>query len=724
MNYYIKSVLFCCLIISTQTSFSQVNYNAYKKFNYTWKEVNPPPIVIDKLFENEDAVYVDDQQLISVGGSLGSISNVMFQRKARLKFLTAEGVRKFSTLIIPESMDPLYDYHNEPFRNNKIKKGPDFFDPTLNWFAARIIKADGKVIELNFIDEFKNREVLSIIIKQTVTYKYFKSFYWNIICRNLEPGDELEYDYQLMVPYEDNYLNFNSVRIFFNGEIPCQNYSLVFKYKTGPTHDIRFINGAVPDSMPLKDNVQYHYWAKKNLYGCMDETGAQPYVTMPYVIYSLNTRSQAFRYNDAVTASFKYIPYWLAIIRVREAFDYSMRKNAAINMKDKQNLLIEAFIKKAGSGIADSMNYNKFIKVHSTIADSFKYDNDEALFRETDNRAERMGEFTEAYKIREISRQKLYAKIINELKLDYSTFYLMDKRYGKINSDYQSPIWNAEALYAVYVNKTFAMVHPKKSNTGWYVEELPFYWENTSGLILNYNDLFYDLAEKPRILNTVPSTLNDNIRMHNIKTEISLENKTVSFDAKVSLSGQFSTMTRFMYSSGIEDSINNPMYNKIITGISTPVKLKSKEITKHSNSFPYMFDARVAYESNEVLTFNKDNSVSVNLAGWFNHIIYEGMNTNNRQLDFYPDFVGQDTYRYYIKFDKPVTLLKGIDKSDITNALGKLAINISQPQSDGLLIESYFVTNAIMVPAAKIADVAQIYDAIAKLNKSTIMVKY
>ena len=95
------------------------------------------------------------------------------------------------------------------------------------------------------------------------------------------------------------------------------------------------------------------------------------------------------------------------------------------------------------------------------------------------------------------------------------------------------------------------MAHSIKSNSGWYVEELPFYWENTSSLILNYYDLFYDLAEKPKILKTLPSTLNDNIRMSNIKAEINLVNKTVSFDVKVSLSGQYSKMIRFMYLSGV-----------------------------------------------------------------------------------------------------------------------------------------------------------------------------
>lgn len=715
---------FILLLFAATAVQSQVNYNAYKKFNYTWSDPSPVPIAVDTIFANEDVVYVDDRQLISVGGSLGSITNIMFQRKARLKFLTPAGIAQFKTVIIPESQDPLYDYHNMPFKNNDLKKGPDYFDATLEWFAARIIKPDGRIVPVEFKDEFKNKEVLSIIFRQSVSYKYFKSFYWSVLFETIEPGDELEYDYQLMVPYGSNYLNFNSVRIFFNGEIASQNYSLVFKYRTGPTHDIRFINGAEADSMPYKDNVQYYYWSKKNLHGCMDEAGSQPYTSLPHVIYSLNTRSEALRYNDAVTSSFKYLPYWLDIIRVREAYDYTMRKHAAINMKDKQNLLIDAFIRKKTEGLADSLNYQKFIKVHSTIADSFTYDNDEALFREDDNRAERMGEFTEAYKIREVSRGKLYAKILNELKLDYFTFYVMDKRYGKINADYQSPIWNTEALYAVYLNKTFAMAHPKKSNSGWYVEELPFYWEQTSGLLLNYHDLFYDLAEKPRILKTVPSTLNDNVRMSNVKAEINLENNTVSFDAKVSLSGQYSTMTRFVYTKEIIDSINNPYYNKKISDIKSTSKIISREITGKSTSFPFKYDIRTSYESKDAFSKSSGNSVTINLGGWFNHIIYDGLVTENRQLDFYPDFVGQDTYRYYIKFDRPVTIKAGIEKTDITNSMGKLTINISQPQPDGILIESFFVTSSEIIPASRITDVAELYTTISKLNSSTIEVSY
>ena len=720
-----KSLVFCICVFASAPVFAQVvNYNSYKKFNYQWEIPNPAPIPVSEKFKDEDLVYVDNEQQVSIGGSMGTINNIMFQRKARLKFLTAKGVQQFSVITIPESLDPLYDQHNEPFKNNAIKKGPDFFETSLNWFAARIIRPDGTVIEVPYIDEYKYKEVLSIIIKQTVTYKYFKSYYWNFICNNIQPGDELEYDYQLMVPYDANYLNFNSGRIFFNGTIPIQKYSLTLKYKTGPTHDIKFINGGDPDTNYVKDQIHYYKWHKSDLYGCLDEVGAQAYNSLPYIVYSLDTRSELFRYNDAVTANFKFIPYWLAIIRVREQFDYTMRKHAAINMKDKQNLLVDHFIQSQTEGINDSLKYRKFMKVHSTIADSFKYYNDETLFREEDIRAERMGEFTESYRIREISRYKLYAKLLNEFKLDYFSFYLMDKRYGKINSNYQSPIWNTEAVYAIYLNNSFAMVHPKKSDYGWYVEELPFYWENSTGLLLNYNDLFYDLLEKPRILATVPSTLNDNTRMCNVKAEVSLEKKTVTFDARVNLSGQYSTMTRYLYTSSTKDSINNPMYNKIISSIDCPVKILSQDVTGKSTTFPFKFDVRTSYETNTIVNKNNDGTAVVDLSGWFNHIIYENFVSEKRQLDFYPDFTGQDTYRYYLKFDLPIKSVSGIESTEITNSFGKLTIKITQPEPDGILIESHFVTTAELVTAGKIQDVKDIYSSISKLNHSKISVTY
>ena len=144
----IRKLLFIALLgFIFTTSFGQMNYHAYKKFNYTWETTSPKKIPVDPLFKNEDVVLLDDRHIVSIGGSMGSTTNLIFQRKARLKFLTKEGIATYNKIVIPESLDPLYDYHSIPFKNSTIKKGPAYFDLSLMWFAARVIKADGRIIQ-------------------------------------------------------------------------------------------------------------------------------------------------------------------------------------------------------------------------------------------------------------------------------------------------------------------------------------------------------------------------------------------------------------------------------------------------------------------------------------------------------------------------------------------------------------------------------------------------
>jgi hypothetical protein len=712
------------ILLLCQFSFGQVNINAYKKYEYHWKEPKPEPIKVEAAFSKENVVYLTDQNVIVVGRQNEANLKVLYQRKARLKFLTADGVKKYSTISIPESLDPLYDYHETPFKNNAIKKAPPYYDMRLNWFAARITKADGTVISAEYADEYKEEDVLSMIMKLGLSYKYFTSHYWNFVFKNIEPGDELEYDYEVEIPFLDNFYRFYSVRAFFNGEEPKQNYSLVFKYKFDEAHTVKFMNNGEPDSVNIIDKMKCFYWTKKNLAGCLDETGSRGYTTLPYIIYSIDTESDSFVYNDAITAERKIMPFWTFILRFRESYDYTMRRNAAVKMFDRQNSLVKEFIKQCSAGIADSLKYARFTQINTVIADSFKYVFDDALFREEDSRKERIGDFVTERKIREISRYKLYAKLLNEVGLDYFTLYLMDNRYGKIDTSYISPVWNTEYLYAIYLDKNFALVHPKKSDNGWYMEELPFYWESSSGLLLNYNDLNINYLEKPRILKTSASSLNDNTRKSNIMVNVDLDNLTTSFDARISLTGQYSTITRFMYLGNSKDSIDNPLYNKKISDIDANAKVKSTEVTGRKNIFPYKFDVRTTYDASDILSKAADGSVTLSIKGWFNHIIYDHLVTENRQLDFYPDFVGQDSYRYMIKFNKPVEIIAGSQTIDLANSFGKLSIKFSQPQPDEIFIESYFITTAEKVAAEKINDVAEIYKAVSNLNAASLQIKY
>jgi hypothetical protein len=407
-------------------------------------------------------------------------------------------------------------------------------------------------------------------------------------------------------------------------------------------------------------------------------------------------------------------------MRWRESYDYTMRKNAMNNVKDKQNSLVDKFIAEKSAGIPDSNTYGKLFVIHSTIADSFRFVSDEEMFQELDIRPERLGDFTAAYKIREISRQKLYAKILSELKYNYFTMYISDNRLGTIDSIYTSPIWNNEYLYSILVNNSFVLMHPKRSDFGYYLEELPFYWENSTGVLVNSYDLFYKYIEKPRIFGTAGSSLNDNVRLSNIMASVDLDSKQIDFEARVSLSGQYSTMTRFIYTLNQKDSINNPLYNKKISDISGDVKVRSSEIVSSRAAFPYNISVKSSYTKSNGLASAQNDTMILDLGGWFNHIITDLGGSVNRELDYYPDFVGQDTYRYFVKFNRPVKVISGDLPADIQNKFGKLEFKITQPQPEVILIESYFVTTSGRVAAADFNDVREIYNVIEHANGAAL----
>jgi hypothetical protein len=263
-------------------------------------------------------------------------------------------------------------------------------------------------------------------------------------------------------------------------------------------------------------------------------------------------------------------------------------------------------------------------------------------------------------------------------------------------------------------------MHPKRSDFGYYLEELPFYWENSTGVLVNSYDLFYKYIEKPRIFGTAGSSLNDNVRLSNIMASVDLDSKQIDFEARVSLSGQYSTMTRFIYTLNQKDSINNPLYNKKISDISGDVKVRSSEITSSRAAFPYNISVKSSYTKSNGLASAQNDTMILDLGGWFNHIITDLGGSVKRELDYYPDFVGQDTYRYFVKFNRPVKVIPGDLPADIQNKFGKLEFKITQPQPEVILIESYFVTTSGRVAAADFNDVREIYNVIEHANGAAL----
>ncbi|NOR86307.1 MAG: hypothetical protein GQ527_01730, partial [Bacteroidales bacterium] len=110
----------------------------------------------------------------------------------------------------------------------------------------------------------------------------------------------------------------------------------------------------------------------------------------------------------------------------------------------------------------------------------------------------------------------------------------------------------------------------------------------------------------------------------------------------------------------------------------------------------------------------------LSLKNSFQHIIYKDLKIKNRQLDFYPDFYGQDSYVYLIQFDRNVAIVSSVENTEIRNEFGELMIKIEQIKPDVIKISSLFSVTNYKITADKIVLVKDIYNRIEELSNSSI----
>ncbi len=86
------------------------------------------------------------------------------------------------------------------------------------------------------------------------------------------------------------------------------------------------------------------------------------------------------------------------------------------------------------------------------------------------------------------------------------------------------------------------------------------------------------------------------------------------------------------------------------------VEVISKETNVNSKEFPFPTVVKAKYQFNNLLIINND-TFTLNINNWFNHIIYNDFYIKDRQFDFYPNFCGTDSYVYYLQFDNNIKLI-------------------------------------------------------------------
>jgi hypothetical protein len=719
------------LILSAFALTATGQNRSFKNNKFQWPEDRALPIAVDSQFFAEDAVILSEHselEMIHNNQYDTYLYNVLLKKRMRIKFLTEEGVRKYSMVSLPESFDPISDHYRKPDLASTFGHQPKGDFDFMNYFVAVKINADGSRTPIAYTDSSETEDFY--LNKYTKGELYFentaiaspdkKSYAIHFKLSDLRPGDEVE------IAYSVKHV-FLTSRIFFHGTLPKQTTEFIFRYNSN--QDLYFVsqfnNAMYTDSTNNYKMAEYR-WVFNDLPGCLNETGARPYKHLPYISFYRHAKDYGDM-NPATNEITVYRPYSWQIVMSRFATFSDENLETALNdMKDRSTLAFNRFYNARAFSKADSLPLFKVLSMHNAIVDSFSYQNDLDYYRGIDLRNKRFGEFTDNMTLREICRNEMYERIFRKLMIKYDFGYILDKRYEEmVVNRYAIPI-SLNNVYSISAGKQNVYFRPKLHRFGWYANEFPFYMEDVSVLLARQriddeNQARYDWRSVDFLLSKTPfSTANENIRTTNVKVEMNKDDAELQFESKVSLKGQYSTLTRGYYQYDYKDhSVNPEYYHKVWEAGDGK---HSWTVTSTSDNFPFEFAFTSKYSSKSSVKKGQEE-LQLSMKNWFMHVT-EHIQDKKRNLPYYVDFRENDTYRYYIKCDQPITVLNASEfEHSVDNAYYNYVCRITQPQANVIMLESMLIRKAEVIPAEQVAAYAYLCRKINNLNNGVLRLK-
>lgn len=668
-----------------------------------------------KALAYEDLVILDEKMDVSFIGAKAYLITIIIEKEISYKINSEEGIRTFSPFILPQPIDEIYQPHSSRIRNaNQL-----FDELKISHFTSEIEKPDGTTNEIT--PEYSTIEERIVTDENLFgfIYKYAYSF------NGLEVNDVVKIKYRIEFPFRSNWYRLFSVRTFMNSKYPRKNYELNWSHRNDLKIDTSFINLKSPQII-INDNKNTYHWKFKNLAGCLDEQGAHPYLELPWLTFSPKPYDLVFEeYNSFEN---EFIPLWQMLTLYREDKLVSAVIDNESGIKDKDNLKLEKIADKyIRMAPDDTVGITRLRYFQRWVADSVKYDDAYSFFNNDENYM-RDHPGMELYEgiVREQNKEFIYASILPKIGNSYFSAYPTDIRTGSISRDYFSPMYNNDFMFAAILNNnSFAYLIPKSDRNNYYCEELPYYYENIPVFLMHTYDFAgykRNFNQSVRISLTPNSSARDNYRKTNSLVKINLTNNLISFTTKVYLSGQFSTLTRFVYNDNPVDSTINPIYIKPVWEIGEKQSALKYEMESSQFYFPFKANISASYNIEDLLKNIAEDKLKIDLNGWIKHITYKNFNDSIRYTNFYPDFRGHDTYVYMLDFGQAINILEKPDDIEIENDFGKYIFNIKQTSENQVLINSYFLIKLDMVDKMDILQVGEIYRAIENIDHSELII--
>lgn len=619
---------------------------------------------------------------------------LFFERKQVIRFATEADIATYGRFTLPESLDPPYDQRYTPWVERHLPPRPLWFNVRLDHFVVRIIRPDGSWGEVGAFGTVDRQQVRTVRTMETA---------WTYVLdlQAINPGDVVEVRWKYMVPYDvngnmtygwrafewmDNWARLANWRVFFHGNLPVREQHVELKYHL--RHGIT-LGGEPPHRRDAEGNALTASWVHRDLPGCMDEVNACPAQDLPHISVMLAPEDRRYWQRDRLSGLLIEQPHWMQVVRYREARALWWKRVAQKTVPDRQNKLLNEFVRNTTVGIPLEAVTARMEALHERIANDFTYANDELWYYDLDRGLLRMGDDVTERRIREIGRYDLYAKLINALGADYTTAYILDKRVGAMSDRWMTPLWDNDFLLGVRDDDGVLWMHPKRHDQGYMAGELPFYWQGSGALLMRLDLLLGDVPSPPLFMDLPADEPEANARV--VATSLTMdEGRAGAAETRVFLSGQFSTLGRWAYEGLTIDPTIDPNYGDALNGTGTNPG-ESWNVVSRSNDAPFRFQAERTMTVPPAAINQLGDTTTVDLSTWVTHVVPEAFDGAERDLPFYWDFAQDDRAVVDIRFAQPVELLGTSMELSASTGHTHYTRMVTQVEPDLIRVESRLV---------------------------------
>jgi len=559
--------------------------------------------------ESESLEILDEHLIVELVGAKIALMRFSILRDVQFVIRSEKGIEEINQLLIPEPFDHHYIQHAPTLHLQKRMFDDVRIDSLAVWVSRNGQFLRHPARGILFQDEVINdKSRLGIIQGRRLSVG------------DLVPGDTIRLYYSVNFPFDENWKHLFSIRLFHHSQWPQHHYQLNWRYNQRLDVDTAF--HLIRPVVTVNRGIVDMQWTLRNLPGVLDEPNSHPYIDLPWFVFT--PKPKELLVEQYSTFNENYIPAWMILSGQREQAVISSQVAVSQGVRTAD---FSAFNRLADSITAkcpdDSTGRKALTRFQKFMVNEVRYDNDLPFYRnEVNYLRDTPGRDLQGRLLRDRNRVAAYGNMILRLGLHFLTAYPMDKRCGEISPAFFSTIADNDFfLLTVLRDTSIAWIYPKSDMANFFCDEMPFYYEDTPVMLQNYlqkRGYKRDMDIRPIFYITPDSKPSENYRKVNAMVGVSFETRKASFQCRVSLSGQFSTMTRNIYRGMEVDSTINPKYGIKVSNIGKNVKMLKTSLGPVADDFPFLTSVTSAYEC--PLPDLSGDTLSINLSQWINHI--------------------------------------------------------------------------------------------------------